>query len=215
MIIHIVSGGPKELLPDLTAYFGENCIWVGVDKGVHTLLSHGINPELAFGDFDSVSNEQFLLIKEKVKHIYTFPKEKDETDTEYALSWAVKQKPEKIRIFGATGGRLDHFLANTHLLFRFVQKEESCPIEIIDQKNFLFIARPGTHHLERLKDKKYISFLPISNEVKGLTLRGFKYPLTNKNIPLGSTLCISNELIHNCGTFSFSDGILMVIRSSD
>lgn len=214
MIIHILAGGPENKLPDLSLY-NEQCKWIGVDRGVYTLLSHGIIPEAAFGDFDSVSDEQFSLIKEQVKYIYTYPKEKDETDTEIALCWAVKQKPEKIRLFGATGGRLDHFLANMHLVFRFEKNEKCCPIEMIDQKNILLITRPGTYQLESLPDKKYVSFLPITKEVKDLTLKGFKYPLTNKNIPLGSTLCISNELIHNCGTFSYSDGILMVIRSSD
>ena len=62
---------------------------------------------------------------------------------------------------------------------------------------------------------KYISFIPISTEVKGITLEGFKYPLTGCQIGLGSTRCISNELITDCGTFSFSEGILMIIRSTD
>ncbi|AUZ38639.1 thiamine diphosphokinase, partial [Bacillus sp. MBGLi79] len=29
------------------------------------------------------------------------------------------------------------------------------------------------------------------------------------------TLCISNELIHSQGAFSFSEGILIMIRSTD
>jgi len=49
----------------------------------------------------------------------------------------------------------------------------------------------------------------------GLTLEGFKYPLSNCHISLGSTLCISNELLSSSGTFSISEGIVMVVRSSD
>ena len=45
-----------------------------------------------------------------------FKPEKDETDMEHALNWAIEQKPEKIRIFGATGGRIDHMFANIQLL---------------------------------------------------------------------------------------------------
>ena len=32
---------------------------------------------------------------------------KDQTDLEIAINWALEQKPALIRIFGATGGRLD------------------------------------------------------------------------------------------------------------
>ena len=49
----------------------------------------------------------------------------------------------------------------------------------------------------------------------GMSLEGFKYPLDGKGIRLGSTLCISNELISDIGTYSFTSGILMVIRSND
>jgi thiamine pyrophosphokinase len=65
------------------------------------------------------------------------------------------------------------------------------------------------------KGLKYVSFIPISHEVHGITLEGFKYPLKNCHIHLGSTLCISNELINELGTFSFHDGIILMIRSRD
>ena len=66
-----------------------------------------------------------------------------------------------------------------------------------------------------MSDKKYISFVPVSLNINGLTLEGFKYPLKDCHISIGSTLCISNELIRDYGTFSFSEGILIVVRSSD
>ena len=51
--------------------------------------------------------------------------------------------------------------------------------------------------------------------VENLTLLGFKYPLSNRHISFGSTLCISNELISEYGTYSFTSGILLTIRSKD
>jgi thiamine pyrophosphokinase len=35
-----------------------NTLWVGVDKGTVTLLDAGIMPVEAFGDFDSITDEQ-------------------------------------------------------------------------------------------------------------------------------------------------------------
>lgn len=215
MIINILAGGPVDHLPDLSQYHTKDTIWVGVDKGVYTLLSNGIEPDIAFGDFDSVTKEEFEYIQSKVQSVNIFKPEKDEPDMELALIWALEQKPEKIRLFGATGGRLDHFFANVQLLLKSVVQRGVCPIEVIDKQNLIFAKGPGTHHLKKNKQKKYVSFIPISSDVRGLTLSGFKYPLKDRHIPLPSTLCISNELIDDYGTFSFTEGILLVIRSSD
>ena len=69
--------------------------------------------------------------------------------------------------------------------------------------------------IEEHKNFPYVSFVPVTEIVEGITLFGFKYPLTNKTIEWGSTLCISNELVEEKGTFSFTSGILMLIRSTD
>lgn len=215
MIINILGGGPVDLLPSLTTYQTENDLWIGVDKGVLTLLSVGIHPSKAFGDFDSVTAAELAIIEEKVGDLNRFKPEKDETDMELAILWALEQSPKKIRLFGATGGRLDHFFANIQLLIKPILNKNNIEIEMIDQKNIVFLKAPGSYEIKKIPLMKYISFIPITHGVQSLTLQGFKYPLTNHHIPLGSTLCISNELIHDYGNFSFSTGILMVVRSND
>ena len=214
MIIHILGGGPIDLLPNVQL-FEKDIMWVGVDRGVHTLLTMGIQPMIAFGDFDSVSEAEFLTIKNSLTELNVFKPEKDETDMEYALNWAIDQKPEMIRIFGATGGRLDHMFANIQLLINPSLEQPDIQIEMIDHQNIIQIKAPGTYQVQKIVNKKYISFVSISAMVKGITLNGFKYPLTDFQMDLGSTRCISNELINDCGTFSFSKGILMIIRSTD
>jgi thiamine pyrophosphokinase len=212
MEINILAGGPLNHIPSLHEYSGE---WIGVDRGVLTLIKEGIFVDKAFGDFDSVKREELALIKKQVGELHTFSPEKDETDMELAITWAIKQSPEKIRIFGATGGRLDHFFANVQLLFSPVLLHEGIPIEIIDCQNMISLIQAGTHKIEANNEYTYISFIPFHGEVEGLTLVGFKYPLNDRHIPIHSTLCISNELISDIGTISFSKGILMVIRSRD
>lgn len=215
MVINILAGGPQNELPNLRESSGEDGLWVGVDRGVFTLLSMGIPPVSAFGDFDSVTEEEFEFIQSKVKNLNLFQPEKDEPDMELALDWALEQSPRKIRVFGATGGRLDHFFSNIQLLLRTVMDKSSPSIEIIDKQNTITAVQPGTHKIMNDPGKKYISFIPQTTVVKGLSLSGFKYPLTKHDIPRTSTLCISNELIADSGTFSFTEGILLVIRSSD
>jgi thiamine pyrophosphokinase len=210
MIVHILAGGPSEFVPNLLAYHHEGVCWVGVDRGVVELLKAGIVPKRAFGDFDSISEKELQWLKERVPHLDVWPSEKDQTDTDIAIDWALAQKPEKIRLFGATGGRLDHLFGN----IQTIMKGSDGAIELIDRQNIVTIHRKGEHVIEQSDSYTYVSFIPIT-PIKELTLEGFKYPLTRKDVPLGSTLCISNELIHSFGTFSFSEGILMMIRSKD
>ncbi|MBN8191507.1 thiamine diphosphokinase [Bacillus sp. NTK074B] len=215
MEINIVAGGPERYIPELKAYSSEITKWIGVDRGVYFLMEQHIKPWVAFGDFDSVSSKELEEITGTVQEVNRFQPEKDETDLELALNWAIEQKPEKINIFGATGGRLDHFMGNLQLLMMPSLLEKGIPVEIIDVQNRIYLAKSGEHSVAEIPEYQYISFVPVTENVEGITLTGFKYPLNNRNIPRGSTLCISNELIQSSGTFSFSNGILMVIRSSD
>jgi thiamine pyrophosphokinase len=215
LIIHILGGGPVELLPDFCNFPEKEIVWAGVDRGVYTLLTHGVQPQIAFGDFDSVTVEELSFIEGQVENLLKLKPEKDETDMEHALNWALKQNPSLIRIFGATGGRIDHMMANIQLLMNPLKNHTNVHIEIVDQKNILYMKQPGAYTIEKLDSRKFVSFLPMTQDVKGVTLKGFKYPLSDYRIQLGSTVCISNELVGDYGTFSFSEGILMIVRSTD
>ncbi|WP_409275618.1 thiamine diphosphokinase [Neobacillus sp. SCS-31] len=215
MIINIVGGGPRAYIPPLREYDEGQTRWIGVDGGTAVLLENSIMPDAAFGDFDSVTKEELAEFEAAIPDLKKYKPEKDETDMELALSWAIGQKPDIIRIFGATGGRIDHFLANIQLLEKYALEKQPCEIILIDCLNSVSMKVPGLYQIEKESGKKYISFLPGSQNVEGLTLHGFKYPLENRYVPKGSTLCVSNELIEETGTFSFSEGILIVIRSND
>lgn len=214
MKIYIVAGGPKELLPNLTSYQHHDVQWIGVDRGVIHLLEFGIIPDFAFGDFDSITEKEQDQINRQLSHIEVFPAQKDKTDSEIGMDFALSQENvEEIILFGASGGRLDHLLGNIHILLKTLK--QNIKAKLIDVQNEICLFDKGTYNIEQSSKYRYVSFLPITEEIKGLTLKGFKYSLNNCHIKLGSTLCISNELIHSIGTFSFSDGILMMIRSCD
>ncbi|WP_416826892.1 thiamine diphosphokinase [Ectobacillus polymachus] len=213
MIIHIMAGGPTQLHPDFALYQEEDVIWAAVDRGVFHLLQRGIIPFVAFGDYDSVSAQELEWMRKRMEDLPMMPREKDETDLEVAINWALQQNPDKIRVFGATGGRLDHELANVHLLRKGIHSQAE--LILIDSKNEIEMKKPSTYVIEKKNSFPYVSFLSVSEQVHGITLHGFKYPLTNRTLQMGSTLCISNELVAEKGTFSFSSGILLVVRSTD
>ncbi|MDM5156047.1 thiamine diphosphokinase [Bacillus sp. DX1.1] len=213
MIIHILAGGPVEYCADFSKYKSEEVVWAAVDRGVYHLLQRGIIPSVAFGDYDSVTAEELAWMQKQTSELHIVPREKDQTDLEIAINWALEQKPKLVRIFGATGGRLDHGLANIQMLLKGLHAHTE--MHIVDNQNEIAVKKVGTYIIEANNQFPYVSFVPVTEIVKGITLHGFKYPLTDKTIEWGSTLCISNELVAEKGTFSFTSGILMVIRSAD
>ncbi|EGH2217864.1 thiamine diphosphokinase [Listeria monocytogenes] len=212
-IINIMVGGPASEIPDLAQYTSAEISWVGVDRGAKRLLDYGIVPTVAMGDFDSLSKEELAHLKTKVADVREFPAEKDETDTEIGLSWAMEQNPDKIRIFGATGGRLDHLLANLMMLTKPRFLNAVPVVEMIDRYNYIKMYTPGSYTIEKLPDKKYVAFTTMK-DVTGLTLKGFAYPLENATYPVGSALS-SNEFVEKKGEFSFKSGMVLLTQSND
>ncbi len=212
--IYVMAGGPVKEIPDLTA-FDEPDMWVGVDKGISTLLERKIVPDIVFGDFDSVKEEHRQFLATANVPTFGYAREKDDTDLALALDWVLEQPPKTVYIFGSTGGRMDHTLAGIQLLLTEEALASSASVWLVDRQNVMYAVPAGTHTLLPNHDYPYVSFVPMTETVKGITLEGFKYPLNKKDIKLGSTLCISNELISEIGTYSFDSGILLVVRSTD
>ncbi|MEW9676418.1 thiamine diphosphokinase [Lentibacillus sp. L22] len=211
--VAIVANGPWELLPDLSLFTGKIDKWIGADRGAHHLLLNGITPDIAVGDFDSLTKVERQLVKRQVRVFEQYPSEKDLTDLELALEKAYTLNPETIYLFGVTGGRLDHFLINIQTLYTIMEKEILA--FIVDASNQLHMEKPGSHTITNDDTYPYVSFVPFTKEVQDLSLEGFYYPLTNETISWGSTRCISNKLLLKNGTFSFRAGILLVIKSHD
>ena len=187
---------------------------IAVDGGLKGAKELGLVPDVIVGDFDSV-DPAVLAFYRKMEHIVweVHQPEKDDTDTELALKRAMAMGAGDIVILGATGGRLDHMLGNIHLLYPCLQK--GVHAAIVDPQNRLYMIDGEYHFPAKKMWGKYISFLPLTQEVKGITLKGFKYPLTGRDIEIGTSLCISNELIEEEGVITFEDGVLIVVESHD
>jgi thiamine pyrophosphokinase len=209
--VGIIGNGPASLLPDLSLYHESVDIWIGADKGALSIIEHNIKLDFAVGDFDSVNDKELGIIKKLANSFEQYEVEKDFTDLELALKKAFSFNPTTIYLFGVTGGRLDHTLINIQLLEQVLNNKSQGLI--IDCYNQLELYYPGSYTLKNDDHYPTVSFIPITKEVKGMTLTGFYYPLTKATIKMGSTLSISNKLILKNGTFSFDEGIVLVVRS--
>ncbi|GEL75921.1 thiamine diphosphokinase [Tenuibacillus multivorans] len=211
-MIGIVGAGPQAEIPNLSHYQQIN-FWIGVDRGVDVLLNSNITPDLVIGDFDSISEERLSEIKQDSQKVKVYPSVKDETDLELAFIETIQLSPKKVFVFGATGGRLDHEWMNIHLLKHFAEK--NIDVWLVNHQNELTMKYPGKYALLKDESLPYISFLPFSQTVEGLTLNGFRYTLEDHTITNDSTLTVSNEWSEKKGTYLFKSGILLVIKSRD
>ena len=211
--IAIIAGGclSKKFLQD---YFQKEKFdyVIAVDGALAYVDEAGVSINCLVGDFDTVCSELLnQYMKKDGLYIERHRPEKDETDTELALRIAINQGCKKITILGATGGRLDHFLGNLHLLLQPLERNIYC--ELVDQWNRICLV----HHHKCFKEKfgKYVSFLPFTDEVLDITLEGFKYPLCHANMKKGNTLGVSNEIIAPLAEVHIGNGILICIESRD
>lgn len=181
------------------------------DGGLEKVKKLGLIPNLILGDFDSVDPKVLEEYKNLNIETVTYPSEKDYTDMELAISHAVKIGFKDIILIGASGTRLDHTMANLMLIERYHKK--GINIKILDNNNS--IQSVTNTLIIPFKKSHYVSVIPISENIEGLTLEGFKYPLSNVNVERGSTLCISNELIENEGVIKINKGSAFVFISKD
>ena len=194
----IISGGSLE--EDFaSAYLKDQNfdMIISVDSGLKGALDLGLSVDAAVGDFDSADPVTLAEGHEHREiHWEVHRPEKDETDTELAVTTAVRAGCRELVILGALGGRFDHALGNVHLLYYGAKL--GAEASILDSRNRITVLTEGR-----------------TMEVKGITLRGFKYPLTKKDISIGPCLCISNELAAEEASITFDQGVLICVESRD
>ena len=214
----IVSGGNihKDFALDfLKKNNTENTCLIAADRGVEFFMGTDLEPDVAVGDFDSLSAEGAKYM-ETLKHteIRRLKPEKDDSDTQSAANYAIEQGTERIMILGATGNRIDHLMANFGLLM--LGKTKQVQIVLVDAYNYMSLIESGMILKKEEQFGKYVSFFPIEGEVTGLTLKGFKYPLNSYTLKVeDSGLTVSNEISDPEAEVTFETGKLLMIMSRD
>lgn len=216
-----LSGAPKQLWPKdlnqqlLTAKKSGDLI-IGVDRGALLLKEMGMKIDVAEGDFDSLQKNELRLIEQNVRDIrYSIP-EKDLTDTEMAIRCAfIDYHVSYLTLFGATGGRLDHFLSNLFMVLKPEFNQFAEKIELIDQQNSIRFYNCGHHVIKKLSTYKYFGVIPLT-AVENLKITGAKYNLNDFN-GISPISFSSNEFLLNVNQFSlsFEKGVVAVIQSRD
>jgi len=209
-IVNIVSGGrlgDQSFFREKISRM-ENCMIICCDGGARHVQYSGIKPDVIIGDMDSIDPAMLASYSTSGIKIIKHPANKDFTDTELALDYALGLKPEAIFIWGALGGRIDHALANVFLLCRGQEKGiRTC---LIDEYGEAFVLEIETSFIN--ETGKTVSLIALSPEVTGINLTGFLYPLNDGTLTMGTSRGISNMINEDRASISVKKGTLLVIK---
>lgn len=177
--------------------------FVYCDGGLKHVQELGREPNLIVGDFDS--HEQ----PETDTEMIVLPREKDDTDTVYAVKEAVRRGFREFLLIGVIGERFDHTFGNVALLLYL--DSLGIPACILDDYSEMRIISRETAEVK--DDYRWFSLLNISGTAKGITIRGAKYPLTDGEITSEYQYGISNEVLPGkTAHVSVREGRLLLVK---
>ncbi len=187
---------------------------ISADSGIDFCRQAELMPDVILGDFDSASPQAMAFYKgECPERIETFPARKDWTDTELAVRKALEAGAGQITVLGATGTRLDHVLGNIQLLKQALDAGAECVL--VDAHNRIRMTDRSLILQKKEQFGTYVSLIPFTPQVTGLTLRGFSYDVDQAVLESGRTLGISNEICREEAKIDLESGILLVMESRD
>ncbi|MGB9694855.1 MAG: thiamine diphosphokinase [Caldisericaceae bacterium] len=198
--IIIVGNGAKNSYDFLTKLCDGSELIIGVDGGAETLINYKIPFQVAIGDFDSISNRDLIRNIRSIE----YPRQKDYSDTELALKYAVELKPNEIVLTDMLGGRTDHLLFNISLLAKCLRLGVSCSIS--EQSEDIYFT--NGHFKMQVPRNATISIVPITQKSRVVFTRGFKYNIAHKTLVYGNTLTLSNISVSNTIEVSLARGIV-------
>ena len=178
---------------------------IAADGGYAWLKERGLKPDLVVGDFDSMAEPA------GVAHLVRLPKEKDETDTMAAVRLGRARGYRRFHIFGGTGGRFDHTLANLQLLAWLSRRGEEGRLYGPD---WTAAAITGGTLEFGPEHRGMISVFAHSDTVQGVTIEGLKYSLSGAELDNGFSLGVSNEFTGVPARVSVKEGTLLIVWES-
>lgn len=179
---------------------------IGADRGYHILKKQGKRIDLALGDFDS-SNEPIDF-----ENVIKFPVMKDETDGAIAIREALARGYNKIRMYGAIGGLIDHTLAIIGEAVKYA--EGGVDFAFYSGESSILPLNNGTVRFDKGASGR-ISVLSHSTVSEGVTIKGLLYTLDNYNLENKVSLGSGNSFIGEEAEISVRVGTLLICTSKN
>lgn len=173
------------------------------DCGLRHMERLGIKADLIVGDFDSHE------IPDTSAETIVLPREKDDTDTVFAVKTALARGFSEFLLVGAAGGRMDHTLGNISVLLML--DSLGCRAVLADDYSLMEVVSGDTAHIDG--SWAYFSLLAVNGSARGVDIKNAKYPLENAEITGEYQYGISNETLPGrTAAVSVKEGRLLLVK---
>lgn len=201
--------------PSCRIELSEGDYLIAVDGGYDYCGRWNLTPDLVLGDLDSISPARKAAIGQFLERtperVRLLPAQKDDTDMLAALRVGLDLGYRSFRIYGGTGGRLDHTLANIQCLVFL--KDRGAQGYLISDRETLFLIRNESVCFHA-KSFGIFSLFALQKQVTGVTIKGTKYTLDGACLTDAFPIGVSNEFIGEEAMVSVKDGTLLAVMPS-
>ncbi|MCC6802586.1 MAG: thiamine diphosphokinase [Anaerolineae bacterium] len=198
-----------EMVQRALAQSGDALI-IAADGGARIAAHYGRKVDAVIGDMDSLAPDELAALRAQNATIVAHPAEKDETDLELALMWAVEQGADWLRVIGATGGRLDQAISNIYLLALPVL--DGCDVKLVAGNQATWLARAGRTEIAGAVGDT-VSLIPLNGTVHGVATDALYYRLNDEDLYFGPARGVSNVMMTEQAAVTVRAGVLLVVHT--
>lgn len=181
------------------------------DNGIRHARKLGFKPDEIVGDFDSCKAEDLEVYRQQNVCVTQSPCEKDETDTELAIDRAIALGAHTIDVLGGIGSRIDHSLANIHLIYK--AHLQGVKVTLYSYKNRVELIDKYAKLEGEVGD--LVSLIPFTPKVTGVYTKHLAYKVENGSFVIGKPYGVSNYMTSKWAEVTIEEGVLLVIKTSD
>ncbi|GMQ86762.1 MAG: thiamine diphosphokinase [Acidimicrobiia bacterium] len=190
--------------------FPDDALVIAADGGLALASALHLTVDVVVGDMDSASAEDLERAAQSGARIERHPTDKDATDLELALDEAIAAGATEITVVGGSGGRLDHLLANAHLLSGHSYRHVA--MRWLTDTDTVLVCDPKRPITVRGALGARVSLIPVAGAAGGVVTTGLHWPLAGEALPAGSTRGMSNTMTAETASVSVTDGTLLVVH---
>lgn len=167
----------------------EGCLLIACDGGYSYFLKEEIEPDIFVGDFDTFQKSN-LNFPKKVVSLSVI---KDDTDSIYAIKECLKEKYDTFFLYGCTGGKPEHAIANIQTLSFLKQHNANGYLFDDEYQQITFLLEDESIELKPAKGM--LSVFSFSDFSYGVTLNGLMYEIKDHTLTSSFPLGISNQFL--------------------
>ena len=185
---------------------------IAADGGARNADRLSLHIDRWVGDGDSLGDEGVAELIARGIPVLRVPTDKDESDTELAVTEAAGLGATEIVVLGALGGnRVDHALANVTLLAHPLLVGLDVRLLAPDARVRLVVGPASMDVGGRIGD--LVTLLPLGEDGHDVTTTGLRYPLRGETLSSGRSRGLSNVRTSSEASVAIRRGRLLVVEA--